>query len=760
MPDFPTPALTYRGKRPTSQMLVELWTNAEQRMRDRTDRIQKCQALRRFTERVKIDPGFLREHPEIDADRLVSLLPERESYERDLITKAGAVEPQISRRPLDVTDTAIDRAEEYESYMRDVAADEENGIPQQVFIEKGAEDGEYGIVSLPAHLDSDGVPDFYDRLTERAYAALKADAKANYRPDSTRKRRYVRVDDKGRRVRNPRYEIGPHPEATDEQDARPYKERKAEYDRKNEKSREKHAADVRRYLLQHAATNHRVIPALDCYPLLGRGHGKQKWSVEGLIERSLLEREELVERQLGWRMMGDRLLLPRGASWTHAGRNKQFYLYTAYLMLRAEDESGIQYHPCILYTVGGAATWWDGAAVPGGDDAEDAVAIIDLYDELSITKRKWHYEFGSHTSDDDPNWYGRPALWQFRNRILNVEELETAAHIQVVMEAYSGSWAKIDPKILEHDPEAHVEGDARTLRKPRKPRPGDIEPSIYDITPASGATLTRDHWQLQGAYTAALQQAMMIDDATQTSGSGAAMLVQGQQGQIAKRHIREAALRAFKFCLEADADIRLGAFKTYGVKWPILSSTEKAVGHEIRDRTTYKEFDPEWLGEDENLTLAVSYGEEFNLARAQMEMDAADRGYRALKHVAAAFGESDEMNLRVDIERDRQWKSPQNQLLLDTMVDDLRSMTRQRKVALLKAQQKMLAAEGLPGAMGGVPSSSLNRAMGDRAAPPSGGGGGPTIAAAQAGGVKAGAMNGARMALQAQQQAGQQVGAA
>jgi hypothetical protein len=757
-----TPALTYKGKPATAQRLVELYTNAQQRMGPRDDRIRKCQGLRRMTERVTLDPSFLHEHPEIDADRLVSLLPERESYERDLITKAGSVEPRISRSPLDVTDTALDLAEDYESYMRDVAEDDENGIPFQTFIEKGTEDGEYGCVSIPSHLDAEGLPDYYDRLTERALAAIPKGERAEYSPDEDdRRTRYVRRNPDGSRRVKPRYDPGPHPtvaeSAETDVEARraDYDTRKKAYDRKNEQGRQKHADDVRRYMLQHAATNHRVIPALDCYPLLGRGTGKQRWSVEGIVERALLEREELVSRKFGWSMVGDRLLLPRGSSWTGAGQNGSFYLYTAYLTM--QDEDGCD-RPVILYTVGGAGTWWDGAPAVQGEDQR--VAIIDLYDELSLRGRYWHYEFGSHTADDDPAWYGRPALWPFRNRILNVEELETAAHATVVMEAYTGSYYKPDARILEADPEAVVEQETHTLRRPTKPRPGEIQPWAGDVVPFQQNKVGDDAWRLQANYQAGLQAAMAIDASPDTNASGHALLVQSSQGQVAKRHIREAAIRMFKFCLEADASIRLGAYKTYGVKWPILSTTEQPIGHEVRKRTTYKELDPDWFGEDENVSLSVTFGEEFNLARAQLEMDAADRGYRALKHVAAAFGETDEMTLRVEIERDRQWKDPVNQALLQDLVDGLRGLKHQRAAAVLKAQQR-LTQQGLPGAENGVPTAALAR-QGMQALPPGGppppngqGGGGPTMASSMMGGINAAEMSGARMQLAAQQAAGQ-----
>ena len=742
--DSNRPALSYHGKEPTAQMLVQLWTNAEKRMADRTDRIVKCRDLRRFTEKIQLDPDFLASHPEIKADWAVSVLPERESYERDLITKAGSVEPKIERRPLDVTDTAYDEAEEYESYMREVAEDDENGVPFQTFIEKGAEDGEYGIVVLPSYLDINGLPDFYDRLTERALDLLDDEQKAEYELDKgDRRGRYVRMRD-GARVPNPAYNRdvkGRKQDVAEKADGR------GSFKRDSEKSRSAHDAAMRRYLLQHSASTFRVISALDCYPLLGRGRGQARWSVEGIIERSLLEKEELVERQLGWSMLGNRLVLPRGASWTHAGAQGQFYLYTAYLTLM--DEDGDE-HPTIMYCVGGASTWWDGTTMTGPED--NSVAIIDLAEE-GLRGRFWHYEFGSHTGDDDPNFYGRPALWSFRQRILNIEGLETAAQVTVQLEAYSGSVYKPDAELLKVDPDAGIERESHQLRKPVRPKPGGIEPWAGDVVPFAQARIGPDAWRLRDTYAESLSMGMAVDSRADAS-SGAALLVASSQGQIAKAHIRNAAIRAYKFCLEADAMIRLGAYKTHnGVRWPILTTDEQPVGHEVRKRAKPVEFDPAWLGDDENPSLSVTYGEEFNLARADLEMNAAERGFRALKHVAAAFGENDVQTLRYEIAEDQYWKRPEAVAALGMMVDARRSMTKQMEALKLQAENKMTK-NGLPGAENGIPQAVLNRGSAPAPQPPNGATQG-SVGSDARGGIIAGAQTGARAALAAAPPAGQ-----
>lgn len=740
--------LSYKGRKPTAAMLVEVWTKAEERFPNRDRRIRQCRDLRRGTEAVTLDATFLMNHPEIKSDWVVSKMPEREGYDRDVATKAASIEPTIAREPLDVTDTARDQAEEYEAYMREVAADEENGVPYATVIEKLTEDGEVGMVTLPSELDSGGLPDFYERLTERAVKKLDPEARKAYsKDDNDRRGRYVKRDERGRRTPNPRYD-------RDVKGRRRADAEKADgagsFTRDSAKSRAAHDGAVRRYLLAHSASTFRIIPAPDCYPLLGRGRGRSRWNVEGIIERALLSREELIERKMGWAMLGNRLILPRGVTRTQSSKGGDFYLYTLYTSLWSEEDGC--YHPCVLYCVGGAATWWDGYASFDTGDREaiakaDEVAIIDLYEECGLTGAFWAYEFGLHTADDDPDWYGRPAIYQFRSRILNIESIETANNAANSVEAYGGSYYKPDAALLAVDPEAVVEPETHTVRKPVRPLPGEIQPWAGDVIPVNKSEIGPDAWRQLANLQASLRQAMAVEDRMERGASGHAMLVAGQQGLIAKDQIRSAALRLYKFCLESDALIRLGAYKRHnGVKWPILTSKERPVGHEIRTRTTPVEFNPDWLGEDENPKLKVSYGAEFNLARADQEMAAAERGFRGLKHVAEAFGEDDVMGLRVEIARDAMWRMPENQLLLQSIVDSLRGMKKQRQAAMLQAQQRMTT-QALPGAQHGVPTAMVNGQQ-----QPSGGG--PTIGSSVRGGIVSAEKTGAALEANAMGQMG------
>lgn len=709
---------TFEGEPVTSARLVEIWTRADERfggVEGRTDRIQKAQRFRQGQLKVQLDPDFLKDHPEVDPTWAVSVLPERESYERDVITKAGAIEPTISREPLDVTDKAQEEAEDYENYMRDVAVDDERGVPYQTFIEKFTEDGEGGLVVLPWDLDSEGTPSFYDRITEFALKQLDADQRKSYHKDENdRLGRYVKKDEQGNRVYNAAYTRDRHGRT---KDAAEKKDGEGTFRRDHGQSTKAHEDAVRRYLLAHQASTFRFISAQDCYPLLGRGTGRQRWAVEGLIERAAFSREALVAKNYGWAQLGNRLIVPRGVKRADSYYGNHLFLYTLYIICRDED---MIERPCIFYSVGGASTWWDGMPADG-DGSARKVAMIDLYDERKLRGRRWHYDFGLHTASDDPNWYGRPAIWPLVKPILNIEASETAGNVVTAINSYSGHIYKPDADLLKADPEAVIERTTHTLRRPKRPKPGGMEAYAGEVIPFVNAQIGPDHWRTLAEKKQVLAEAMAID--TIKGDSGNAMLVSSSQGQIAKRHIREAALRCFKFCLEKDAENRLAAFKCHEVKWPILTSRERPVGNEVRSRYESVEFQPEWLGEDENPRLNVAYGEEFNLAKVDLEINAYLKGAGTLKRVAAAMGEDNLQNFVVEIQKDRRRNSPEYQKYLDGLVDQIRQNKTIQEIQKLQAAQK-LTAQGVPGAPHGIPTDILSRLNG-ATAPPGGPPGAP-----------------------------------
>jgi hypothetical protein len=719
----------WRGKPVDPDTIVSAWTRGTERMKDRSARIVETRGLRRGTLTVALSADFTAKHPHVAANAL-SLMPQREGLERDLIAKAGAAIPKPSRAPLDATETAVRLAEEYESYIGECAKSERGGVPFSVFIEKGVEDAEFGIVSFPSDLDEDGLPDFYDRIDERAYAQMKAEQRQEYRPDTNRRGKYARFDQDGNRKPNPKWD----------RDARGQKPKDPK-DRDDKKSKEAHNEAERKYLLSRAPTAHRVIPALDCVPYLVRGKGTRRWEPVALVERRLVEPEEL-ERSYGWAMLGNNLLLPRGFDQTLSGNSGQFYLYSLYYV--QTDKDGIERTIC-CYTVGGAGTWH---AWAGEDERQqDAVACIDLYRDRGLTGRFFDYFHALHTSDDDPNWYGRPYLWSLKNRILNIEGLETAANAAVQLQAYTGYYHKPDAALAKEDPESVVDGRTGELRRPKVPGPGDIETVTGDVFPAQQARIGEDAWRLQQNYLQSLTEATLIDQMPTSGPSGNAMLISESLGQVAKRHIKEAALAAWEFCVQADARIRHAAFTEHGIKWPINTTKERPVGIKTITGQDVAEWDPDWIG-DGNFWITGEYDQEFNLARADLEMNAYLKGVRGLKHVAAAFGEADVMTLRVELAKDALWKEPESQMLLRSLVDNLRGMKRQRAALMLQAEQRMTQ-QGLPGAELGMPKTMMARPGDQQQQGGAPTGAGPQIGASARGGIKAGAMGAAADQLDA-----------
>lgn len=734
-----TPAITWRGESITSDKIVRMFVNAaEKRFANRTSRILATQALRRGTLEVKLSSEFRKKYREI-AEWVVAKLEVRETAERDLIAKAGAVEPHFSRKPLKTTETAREEAEAFEAYVNEIF---QSSIPFQEMLEKGTEDGEYGWTALPAEVTEDGQPDFWDRIEDYVYESLDPDEKSTYqKDDGDRKGRYVRVDDEGNKVPNPKYSRNARGQRSDDPK-----------DRDEDKSDEAYQEALRNYLLGCEATVTRVIPALDCVPIQVRGRGRRKWDTVGLIERSLFEPEELIRNNYAFPFMGKKLVVPRGFRKEWTGKDGQFYLYSMYLTVR-DDRRRLR--PFVAYTVGGAHTRWGDS----GSDDKASVAVIDLYKEYGLEGQFWGYEYALHTADDDPDWYGRPYLWAFIRRILAVEGLLTANAAATAVSAYTGHFFEPNDKLVETlermDPEAVVDSATHQLQRPNMPGPGEIEPAYGSLTPAQKSEIGDDAWRMLDIHQMALDKALVVDQLPLKGPSGAAMMVSESLGQIAKRHIREAAVRSSEGALMCDAKIRTAMYLRFKVKWPIHTAEEKPIGLEKVEQQTYSEFEPDWVGNPEkvcegNYLLKGSFPKEFNLAKADLEINGYLKGVRALKHVAEAFGESDPMALRTELAKDELWKEPDSKAFLRQLVARWRGMRIANQVTALQVDNKMTP-QGVPGAPGGVPTAILERMNGAGAAqPPQPTGTGPGIAGSQRGGMTAGAMVGSEMAANAE----------
>ena len=706
MPDDEREPITFQGREIDNNFLYELWQKASDARRISRNRIAVCQGLRRKTSVVRLSESWALKHPEA-AGWVVKVLPERRTLERDLIASAGAVEPVYSRTAIGDLNRDDDYAEECENYFEEWRKE---NVPHPTFIEKGAEDGEYGVVVLPTAADMEGCPDFYDRLDALAWEALDDEQKAEYQPDDGDARgRYVRMRD-GKKAPNPAYDR--------DKSGKPRQPDQQDFERDDDKSREAHEQAVQRYLLQQeqGGVTVRVIPALDCAPFLTRGTKRGRWKLHALIERTLYYPEELIEQGYGWDGMGDRLLVPQGFDAArNTGQQGMFYIYTLYLV--HTDQKTRKRHPVIIYSVGGKPTYFSKPG-KGQRNLDGGAAMIDLYEQYGLEGPFWSYHGGMHTSDDDAEYYYEPYLWPFAETILAIEGMSTSLNAATAVSAFTGYFHRPDAALVGAegvDPEALIDADTGELRKPRMPDAGEIETVTGEVFPATPASVGADAWRVVQSELQSLRDNTMLERPSGGGASGHAQVVAETLAQTAKRHIREDALEATRFCGEAAMKIFAALSRTYGVDWPIQTTQKRPVGSELRTSTKILTFKRDWVGDGE-YKLTATYPEEGNLAAVEQEASLAERGFGSFEDVQKARGKSDAESEWAKVLK---WKIRQEPAYIEAQVTRLakRQGNRLMLQVLKLQQQQRMTPQGIPGMDAGIPTAALRR-------PGDGGGGG------------------------------------
>lgn len=719
--------ITWNGQTLSPGLILRLSRRAMSQRKRSRGRIFACRSLRRMDDDslVTLNPAWVAKNPEA-AGWVREVLEQRITLERDLIARIGKVEPEYDRKPEGHRKTEGDLAEECEAYLEEWRR---QNVPIRRMSGKLVEDGEFALLTLPAHLDMDGCPDFFEMLDERAYGALPDERKGEYkRSETDRRKRYVRVDADGAPKRNPRFDTGDDDEA-----------------------HEAHDEAVRAYLLATNATasNVRIVPALDCAPVFVRGKANDAWELRALVERTLYYPEDAIAEGYGWRGMGDRLLVPLayeadGSRMTvsegEIGEQGQIYKYTAYLVCK--DAQGRQ-RPISISTMGGTATW---DSVSGNADDPESVMKVDYYEAFKTTGEDgrehglegplWSYHGGLGTDDDNPDHAWQPYMWAFYHRIRALEGVKTAINATTAVSAYTGYFEPIDPRFGEGDlAEAMLDADGG-LKRTRMPAPGEIEPTLGPgPVPAQQARVGEDAWRVYAADMASLQQATAVDQAPTGGGpSGYSMVVQETIAQVTKADVREGTRAAVISAGEKHLKILAAVERKYGVRWPIQTVEERPVGEELREGVVPAAFDPAWIG-DGRYTLKAEYPEEESLARIDLESALVLKGQSTIKRLAKAMGEKDTTSFRAELLKDKLHAMPETVIKAGIRLAKLAGDRDMQKLLELR-QAQMMAPVDVPGVPNGVPAGAL-RGQGERmAARPSGQGQAP-IASSIRGGIEA-----------------------
>lgn len=714
--------------------IVQLWKDGSQDIvPESRKKIERARDFRRGTLRVQISPSWAARYPDIAQWVMdTSTMPERKILEQDQIARTAAVEPELIRKPTGKLERDKTNARKLQAYIEEWRQGE-GGPPHADFIAKGIEDGQYARVTIPSDADIDGIPDFYERLDQDAYDALEDDQKAEYKQDEADRiyqknapKRYARFDSKGNKLYGQSYERDAKGKTRFEAG------KDASFRPDYGKSKQAHDEIVRDYLLQRQASNTRLIPALDCIPFFTRGKGRSRWELLALIERSLFYAEELLEQGLSWVGMGDRGLIPKGyASGRLTGQNNQFYLYTVYTV--CTDDQGHR-RPIVAYCVGGLGTS-SGSIDPGSESC----AIIDLYARYGLEGPLWSYHWGSHGADDDPDFYAHPYLDPMIETMMSMEGTAMSIRAANALNCFTGYVYQPDSKLAEVAPESLLETDGATLKRPKVPEAGEIDTAAGVITPFSQARVGEDAWRLQALEMQSLvrnTQASQVP--TGSDPSGHALVVGASLAQVAQRQTRESALEAVVRAGEDHLKILDAVSRMYDVNWPLQTRDDLTEDIDPDSVKEAVEFDPAWV-EGGHYELTAEYPPEENLARRDMEMAAADRGWSNYERVAKESGEKDAFNFMVKNLKTQMWRDPANMLRLKNLVAKERGDEVAQQIYAMQAKGQQTPDVQIPGFEQGVPQAAMAGA-----GQPQPGPGGPTAGASARGGQQSAEMQAAQ----------------
>jgi hypothetical protein len=627
---------------------MSLWDKTTRRFAFSRAEILLCHEVRHHLVGVEVPDSYLARYGEAAADWLAHAMPERHGLDLNITNLLSENPPFLERAPIGTTDQADEDADELEAWSNSAMEDD---TPYEDLIGKGAEDAQYGLVVLPTSLDYYYAPDYLIKDGELEI------------PDSVYDR-----DERGRygAARSERQSAKAHEEA------------------------------LRAYLADHLGWTVRILPALDCVPLLVRGRGRRRWEVRGLMTRSLFDREDLLERGYGWKGSDRVDMIPRGFDARNTyGNDGQVYLYEAFLTLRDKDGT---VRPTVAYCVGGAATWSERDRRPA---ESDPVVVRDLRDEFGLDWAPWTYEWGMHHNSDDPDFYGVPFIRPLCEAILNYEGFMTARLGHEWGTGYPGMFHTPDPILAEKFPSAIVESGG-DLRRPKFPKSGEIETSTGPITPAIPPQVSPGVQYLEQSLLGAIRENTPQPEQGSPSASGHALVISHALLQSAKRQIREGARRSVEFIAEARNRIACAYIRRFKVE-PCVWVTEELpvdTDGDRAERTTSVSLKERWLGR--NYRMRATFPDEFNLAMVSLMADLEQKGLATDEDVDRARGLRYTRTERIKRAAYRQMQSEAGQLQLEIDVAKWRGELEQAQ-RLELIQQERLTKLGMPTAAVAMP---------------------------------------------------------
>ena len=646
-----------------------LFVDTARRFSNRSDRILFTRAIRNSEITVSIADSQISDK---DVNFVAYVSPERRSIESHMRQSWSSNVPVCERTRLDDSDEGMKKADMAEAFAESL---KQEIIAFDAIIGKLVEDGEVAVV-LQYELDYLlASPSPSDIKTAEEYEKLPKKEQEDWTEirlseDRRSYRRYKQEywrDNVGRRSNDRMYR-----ELQTDGTRRKFI-RDPEQTRKAWKSHQQAISEGK------VPVRVRLIPALDCAPLLIRGTKNRRWECRGVAIKSSFEESDLIAQGLWW-TGAQGMLTPLGFD-TEQTNGRVVDLYEAHVYL--QDEYG-QMVPCVVYSVDGRPTWCK------TDNGDLLAAVINLKEEYGLDRIPANYFWGAHTEDDNPDMYGFPVIEPLAYTILNREGTRTAFQTHLRKYAFSKLAVTPDPKI-DSAAYTNADGSLRDLDLDAEivMLPGPVGPMVSPPPPT--AVLALDNM-----YTQDLQGNTPSDPITGQGGSSASghsLNVQKAAFNAANSHVLEGARDCVEWIVTTTLGM-LGALEeVFGLRATVYPSDTVPTAGQSRKNKAVLEFDSRWF--DGNYRMKAVYPNVGNLAEVQQTMDLYERGGASFEDLCDVRGKKSVMEERIKIMLDKWWNSPPGMQTL--FIEVLKRRGSIEQAQLLEAQlNKEIQPGGLP----------------------------------------------------------------
>lgn len=502
------------------------------------------------------------------------------------------------------------------------------------------------------------------------------------------------------------------------------------------------------YLATNSPFHSRPVNALDCAPRLERGQGG-RYVAGGLVVRTLMDDDDLVQRGYRWPSMGDREKIPRGFDANNTyGAEGQVYLYEAFLKHFEPKDKRWTYY--VVYSCGGETTGYT------EDDENEASAVVNFTQKYGAVLPLWTYQWGM-TSRDDPAYMGRPAHYHVMSQLLNAESLQSDMLAHTKANAFQGKYLKLDSELLKTDPKAYLDAQQRFMTVSES-RSGELKMIPGDIVVGPRADMGGDPIGVHESLMANVRQ-----NTQQTGGasaSGHAQTVSMEVNRAEKAAISEGGRRYVEWVGQTVAMLaETWLHDKAKIDLPVYVTTEEpaSLEHEGREGQVALPFNQRWTRG--NWRVKAAFPDGGNPVEIDLERSLAKDGFSTFELVRKKAGDPSPRTTWVKMMAERYMQSPEYQAYLADELAQRRGRATEQKLAKLRAQNE-ITQDGTPMAAveKGLGAAASTGGAGGTGQPGAAGGNQQTIAAQQRAGITGGAMESAGRLADARAAIGIQAG--